>query len=185
MHQEVMMAQMTVAELLVKCLQAEGVDMVSGIIDGAHVPLVVQLDRHGVRYINVHHEEAAVHVAEGYGRITKRPAVVMGNPACGTGNMLAGVMSAHGEGHPIVAIGTTRDPRKAVPNRGGAWQAADTENMARPITKYSETVRQWQRLLEMMRALASGKPAVLHVQVDHHLNTVPPGLEQFRKVREM
>jgi acetolactate synthase-1/2/3 large subunit len=35
------------------------------------------------------------------------------------------------------------------------------------------------------RAVASGKPAVIHLQVDHHLNTVPPGLEQFQKVREM
>jgi acetolactate synthase-1/2/3 large subunit len=143
---------MTVAELLVKCLEAEGIEMVAGIIDGAHVPLIVQLDRSGIRYINVHHEEAAVHIAEGYSRITRKPGVVIGNPACGTGNMLAGVMSAHGEGHPIVAIGTTRNPIKAVPDRGGAWQAADTESMARPITKYSETVRQWERLPEMVRA---------------------------------
>ena len=80
------------------------------------------------------------------------PGVVLGNPACGTGNMLAGVVSAHGEGHPIVAIGTTRARLKTDPNRGGAWQAADTENMARPITKYAATVRQWERLPEMMRA---------------------------------
>jgi acetolactate synthase-1/2/3 large subunit len=163
------MAQMTVAELLVHCLEAEGVDMVAGIIDGAHVPLIVQLDRRGIRYVNTHHEEAAVHIAEGYARITRRPGVVIGNPACGTGNMLAGVMSAHGEGHPIVAIGTTRNPIKAVPNRGGAWQAADTESMARPIAKYSETVRQWQRLPEMMRAAfraaATGRPGPAFLQI--------------------
>jgi len=163
------MAEMTVAELLVRCLEAEGVNMVAGIIDGAHVPLIVQLDRHGIRYINTHHEEAAVHIAEGYARITRRPAVVIGNPACGTGNMLAGVMSAHGEGHPIVAIGTTRNPVKAVPNRGGAWQAADTESMARPITKYSETVRQWQRLPEMVRAAfraaATARPGPAFLQI--------------------
>jgi acetolactate synthase-1/2/3 large subunit len=135
------MGQMTVSQLLVQCLEAEGIDMVSGIIDGAHVPLIVELDRHGIRYINVRHEEAAVHVAEGYARMTRKPGVVIGNPACGTGNMLAGVMSAHGEGHPIVAIGTTRNPIKAVPNRGGAWQSADTENMARPITKYRAAPR--------------------------------------------
>jgi len=163
------MGQMTVSQLLVQCLEAEGIDMVSGIIDGAHVPLIVQLDRHGIRYINVHHEEAAVHVAEGYARMTRKPGVVIGNPACGTGNMLAGVMSAHGEGHPIVAIGTTRNPIRAVPNRGGAWQSADTENMARPITKYSETVRQWERLPEMVRAAfraaTTGRPGPAFLQI--------------------
>jgi acetolactate synthase-1/2/3 large subunit len=163
------MGQMTVSQLLVQCLEAEGIDMVSGIIDGAHVPLIVELDRHGIRYINVRHEEAAVHVAEGYARMTRKPGVVIGNPACGTGNMLAGVMSAHGEGHPIVAIGTTRNPIKAVPNRGGAWQSADTENMARPITKYSETVRQWERLPEMFRAAfraaTTGRPGPAYLQI--------------------
>jgi acetolactate synthase-1/2/3 large subunit len=146
------MAKITVGELLVRCLQAEGVEMMSGIIDGAHIPIVAHTAKYGVRYVNTHHEEAAVHVAEGYARIARKPGVVIGNPACGTGNMLAGVVSAAGEGHPIVALGTLRTRLKADPNRGGAWQAADTEGMARPITKYSATMRQWERLPEMLRA---------------------------------
>ncbi len=146
------MAQITVGELLVRCLQAEGVELMTGIIDGAHVPMVAPLPAYGIRYINARHEEAAVHIAEGYARIARKPGVVIGNPACGTGNMLAGVVSAHGEGHPLVAIGTTRSRLKTDPNRGGAWQAADTETMARPITKYAATIRQWQRVPEMVRA---------------------------------
>ena len=146
------MGQITVGELLVRCLKAEGVEMMTGIIDGAHVPIVVPLPAYGIRYVNARHEEAATHIAEGYARVARKPGVVIGNPACGTANMLAGVVSAHGEGHPIVAIGSTRARLKTDPNRGGAWQAADTENMARPITKYAATVRQWERLPEMMRA---------------------------------
>lgn len=146
------MGAITVGELLVRCLKAEGVELMTGIIDGAHVPIVVPLPAYGIRYVNARHEEAAAHIAEGYARIARRPAVVIGNPACGTGNMLAGVVSAHGEGHPIVAIGTTRARLKTDPNRGGAWQAADTEAMARPICKYAATVRQWERLPEMLRA---------------------------------
>lgn len=146
------MARITVGELLLRCLQAEGVDMMCGIIDGAHIPIVANTATHGIRYVNTHHEEAAVHVAEGYARIARKPGVVIGNPGCGTGNMLAGVVSAYGEGHPIVALGTLRTRLKADPNRGGAWQAADTEGMARPLTKYCATARQWERLPEMMRA---------------------------------
>ena len=163
------MAEIGVGELLVRCLKAEGVEAMTGIIDGAHIPIVVHLPKYGIRYVNAHHEEAAVHIAEGYARIARKPGVVLGNPACGTGNMLAGVVSAHGEGHPIVAIATTRARIKSDPNRGGAWQSADTENMARPITKYAATVRQWERLPEMMRAAfraaTTGRPGPVYISI--------------------
>jgi acetolactate synthase-1/2/3 large subunit len=167
------MSEITVGELLVRCLKAEGIDMMSGIIDGAHIPLVVHTPAYGIRYVNARHEEAAVHIAEGYARISRKPGVVIGNPACGTGNMLAGLVSAHGEGHPIVAIATTRSRMKADPNRGGAWQAADTENMARPITKYAATVRQWERLPEMVRAAfraaMTGRPGPVYLAIPDEL----------------
>lgn len=163
------MSRITVGELLLRCLQAEGVEVMSGIIDGAHIPIVSKTSDYGIRYINAHHEEAAVHIAEGYARIARRPAVVLGNPACGTGNMLAGVVSAHGEGHPILALATLRNRLKADPNRGGAWQSADTEGMARPITKYSATVRQWERLPEMVRAafraMMTGRPGPSYLAI--------------------
>jgi acetolactate synthase-1/2/3 large subunit len=146
------MSQISVGEFLIRCLAAEGVDMMCGIIDGAHIPMVVHTAKYGIRYVNARHEEAAAHIAEAYTRIARKPAVVIGNPACGTGNMLAGLVSAHGEGHPVIAIGTTRSRIRSDPNRGGAWQAADTESMARPITKYCATIRQWERVPEMVRA---------------------------------
>ncbi len=163
------MGKILVGELLLRCLRAEGIEMMSGIIDGAHIPIVANTPEYGIRYINTHHEEAAVHVAEGYARIARKPGVVLGNPACGTGNMLAGVVSAHGEGHPIVALGALRNRLKADPNRGGAWQSADTESMARPITKYAATVRQWERLPEMaraaFRAATTGRPGPSYLAI--------------------
>lgn len=167
------MTHISVGELLVRCLKAEGIELVTGIIDGAHIPIVVHTAKYGIRYVNAHHEEAAVHVAEGYARIARRPGVVIGNPGCGTGNMLAGVVSAHAEGHSIVALGTLRPRLKTDPNRGGAWQAADTESMARPITKYAATVRQWERLPEMMRAAfraaLTGRPGPAYLAVPDEL----------------
>ncbi len=167
------MGEISVGEILVRCLKAEGLEAMTGIIDGAHIPIVVHTPKYGIRYINTRHEEAAVHVAEGYSRITRKPCVVLGNPACGTGNMLAGVVSAHGEGHPIIAIATLRSTIKADPNRGGAWQAADTESMARPITKYAATIRQWQRIPEMVRAAfraaMTGRPGPAYLAIPDEL----------------
>jgi len=167
------MGQISVGEFLVRCLAAEGVDLMCGIIDGAHIPMVVHTAKYGIRYVNTRHEEAAAHVAEAYTRISRKPAVVIGNPACGTGNMLAGLISAHGEGHPVIAIGTTRSRIRTDPNRGGAWQAADTESMARPITKYAATLRQWERAPEMVRAAfraaLSGRPGPAFLSVPDEL----------------
>lgn len=167
------MSQITVGEFLVRCLAAEGVDLMCGIIDGAHIPMVVHTAKYGIRYVNTRHEEAAAHVAEAYTRIACKPAVVIGNPACGTGNMLAGLVSAHGEGHPVIAIGTTRSRIRTDPNRGGAWQAADTESMARPITKYAATLRQWERAPEMLRAAfraaLTGRPGPAFLAVPDEL----------------
>jgi len=163
------MTTITVGELLLRCLQAEGIELMAGIIDGAHIPIVARTPDYGIRYINTHHEEAAVHVAEGYARIARRPAVALANPACGTANMLAGLVSAHAEGHPILALATLRNRLKADPNRGAAWQAADTESMARPITKYCATVRQWERVPEMtraaFRAALTGRPGPSYLAV--------------------
>jgi acetolactate synthase-1/2/3 large subunit len=163
------MAKISVGELLLRCLRAEDVAMMAGIIDGAHIPIVAHTPKYGIRYINTRHEEAAVHIAEGYARIARRVGVAMANPACGTANMLAGVVSAHGEGHPVLALGALRNRLKSDPNRGGAWQSADTENMARPITKYAATVRQWERLPEMtrsaFRAAMTGRPGPAYLAI--------------------
>jgi len=72
-----------------------------------------------------------------------------------------------------VAIGTLRSPLKSDPNRGGAWQSADTESMARPITKYAATVRMWERLPEMMRAAfraaMTGRPGPSYLAIPDDL----------------
>lgn len=66
--------------------------------------------------------------------------------------MLAGLTSAQGEGHPVVAIVCTRRASVNSPDRGGAWQATDLVDMARPITKYAGLVARIDRIPDMVRA---------------------------------
>ena len=109
------MPEITVGELLMQSLQAEGIDLIVGIIDGAHIPFVVHAERYGVRYVNAHHEEAAVHIAEGYTRLAHKPAVALGNPGPGGANLLAGLSSAYGEGHPVIGLACTPAQRGQQP----------------------------------------------------------------------
>jgi acetolactate synthase-1/2/3 large subunit len=167
------MSEITVGELLMQCLKAENVEMMFGIIDGSHIPFVVHAPRYGIRHINCRHEEAAVHLAEGYTRIAHKPSVVFGSPGPGGANMLAGLTSAHAEGHPIIAIASTRRRITTDPDRGGAWQATDLVEMAKPITKFSALVRQPERLPEMMRAAfraaMTGRPGPAFIAIPDEL----------------
>jgi acetolactate synthase-1/2/3 large subunit len=169
------MAEITVGELLIRCLKAEAVETLFGIIDGSHVPFVVHAPRYGIRHLNARHEEGAVHLAEGYARLAGKPGVVFGSPGPGAANMLAGVTSAFAEGHPLIALATTRRRIASDPDRGGAWQATDLVEMARPITKYSALVRQPERLPEMMRAAfraaLTGRPGPAFIAIPDELLT--------------
>jgi len=166
-------SEITAGELFVQCLKAENVEMMFGIIDGAHIPFVVHAEKYGIRHINCRHEEGAVHLAEGYSRITGKPSVVFGSPGPGSANMLAGLTSAYAEGHPILAIGATRRRVTTDPDRGGAWQATNLVDMARPVTKFSALVRQPERLPELMRAAfratMTGRPSPAFLAIPDEL----------------
>jgi acetolactate synthase-1/2/3 large subunit len=167
----------TVGELLVRCLALEGVDFMCGIVDGAHIPFVMHTAEHGIRYVNTHHEEAAAHIAEGYSRLTHRPCVVIGNPGPGGANMVAGLSSAHAEGHPVVALTCTRRSATTQPDRGGAWQATDLVRMARPVTKYAELITRADRVPEMVRAAfrsaTSGRPGPVLLAIPDEMLSEP------------
>ncbi|KXK10800.1 MAG: thiamine pyrophosphate protein [Chloroflexi bacterium OLB14] len=167
------MTEITVGELLARCLQAEGIEMMFGIIDGAHIPFSSRAGEYGIRHINCRHEEGAVHLAEGYTRTNGKPSVVIGSPGPGGANMLAGLSSAYAGGHPIIAIACTRRRLTTDPERGGAWQTTDLVAMAKPITKYSALVRQPERLPEMMRsafrAALTGRPGPVFIAIPDEL----------------
>lgn len=172
-------ATTTVGELLVRCLQLEGVDFMCGIVDGAHIPFVRHTAAHGIRYVNTRHEEAAAHIAEAYTRLAHRPAVVIGNPGPGGANMLAGLTSAYGEGHPVVAIACTRRAAVNSPDRGGAWQATDLVAMAQPVTKYAGLISRADRVADMVRAAfraaTTGRPGPAFLAIpDELLNEEVP-----------
>ena len=103
------MSEITVGELLAQCLQAEDIEMMFGIIDGAHIPFVVHAPRYGIRHINCRHEEGAVHLAEGYTRISRKPSVVIASPGPGGANMLAGHYQRARRRDPIIAIAGRAD----------------------------------------------------------------------------
>jgi len=145
------MAQMSGGELLLKCLKAEGVQLMFGILDGSFNPFLAKLDEYGIRLINPRHEAAAAHMAEAWARIRGEPAVVVGGIGPGAANMVSGIVTAYAEGSPLIVISGQRRRNIIHPDRGGGFQDVDLLGLFKPVTKWCASVREWQRLPELIR----------------------------------
>ena len=92
------------AELMVKCLENEGVSVVFGLPGEENIRFVQALAASRIRYVLTRHEQAASFMAEMYGRVTGRAAVVSSTLGPGAINMQLGVADATTNSTPLVAI---------------------------------------------------------------------------------
>lgn len=160
------MPRMTGADLLLRTLKREGVSHLFGLC-GDHVnPLFVAARRHGIGIVDVRHEAAAVHMADGWARVTGRPgvSVVTGGP--GHTNSLTGVATAAAAGSPVLAISGSYE----VSQQGRlAFQELDQVALMRPVTKSASLVTEAARLPEMVaaafREALAGRPGPVHLSI--------------------
>jgi acetolactate synthase-1/2/3 large subunit len=132
-------ATMTGAELLIKALVDQGVDMVFGYPGGAVLPIYDALfKQNALRHILVRHEQGAVHAAEGYARSTGKPGVVLVTSGPGATNIVTGLTDAMMDSTPLVCL-TGQVPTHLIGN--DAFQEADTMGITRPCTKHSYLVK--------------------------------------------
>ena len=93
-----------VADLLVRCLEAEGVEYVFGIPGEENIRFVDALNNSGIRYVLVRHEQGASFMAEMYGRLTGRAGVCSATLGPGAINLLLGTADATTNSTPLVAL---------------------------------------------------------------------------------
>jgi acetolactate synthase-1/2/3 large subunit len=131
--------QMTGAEMVIKSLVDQGVDIIFGYPGGAVLPIYDALfKQNALRHILVRHEQGAVHAAEGYARATGRPGVVLVTSGPGATNIVTGLTDAMMDSTPLVAL-TGQVPTHMIGN--DAFQEADTMGITRPCTKHSYLVK--------------------------------------------
>ncbi|MEN8183394.1 MAG: thiamine pyrophosphate-binding protein, partial [Myxococcota bacterium] len=92
------MPPITGGDLVARMLQAEGVEVVFGIIDGSYFGLTSSLAEHGIRLISPRHESSAAHMAGAYARLTGRIGVCIASNGPGAANILPGIAVENGEG---------------------------------------------------------------------------------------
>lgn len=94
----------TTAEVLVKCLENEGVRYIYGIPGEENLDLMEALRHSSIRFITVRHEQGAAFMADVYGRLTGRAGVCLSTLGPGATNLITGVADAYSDGAPLVAI---------------------------------------------------------------------------------
>ena len=127
------------ADILMKSLEKEGVEVVFGYPGGTVLFLYDALLEANFRHIMTRHEQAAAHAADAYARATGRVGVCLATSGPGATNLVTGIATAHIDSIPMVAL--TGQVNKDLIGRD-AFQEADTCGMTIPFAKHSFLVRE-------------------------------------------
>src|SRR5690554_6081511 len=159
--------QLTGAQMVIKALVEQGVEVIFGYPGGAVLPIYDALfQQNSIRHILVRHEQAAVHAAEGYARSTGKVGVVLVTSGPGATNAVTGLTDALMDSVPIVCL-TGQVPTHLIGN--DAFQEADTTGITRPCTKHNYLVKNMGDLARIMHeaffVARSGRPGPVVVDL--------------------
>ncbi len=158
------MAKLTGAHLFIRCLKQEGIRRVFTIVGDTILPLVDAAADEGIEFIDTRHEGAALHMADGYARITGQPAVGMVTGGPGFANAVSALPAIYTSETPVVFVAGCAE----LPEKGMAtFQEIDQVAMTAPVTKGSWLVHDRRRIPEFVatafRTAMSGRPGPVHL----------------------
>lgn len=133
--------------MILAALEKEGVEVIFGFPGGAVLPLYNQLYDASIKHLLVRHEQAAVHAADGYARVTGRPGVVFATSGPGATNLVTGIANAYMDSVPLVLI-TGQVASSFIGT--DAFQEADITGITLPVTKHNYLVKSIDDLPEIL-----------------------------------
>ena len=126
--------RMSGARALMVAMEREGVRQVFGIPGGANLPMYDEFARCDIRHILARHEQSAAHMADGFGRVSRKPGVCFATSGPGATNILTGIATAQADSAPMVAV-TGQVPVHMIGR--DAFQESDIIGMSNPVIKYA------------------------------------------------
>ena len=167
------MARLTGGHLFIRCLKQEGIEKVFTIVGDTILPLVDAAADEGIEFIDTRHEGAALHMADGYARITGRPAVGIFTGGPGFSNAISALPAIYTSESPVVFVaGCAELPEKGM----AAFQEIDQVSMAAPVTKGSWLIHDKKRIPEYVatafRTATTGRPGPVHLTLPIDLQDV-------------
>jgi acetolactate synthase-1/2/3 large subunit len=159
--------ELTGAEIVIRCLQEEGVKFVFGYPGGAVLNIYDEIFKQDkFKHVLVRHEQAAVHAADAYARATGDVGVALVTSGPGATNAVTGIATAYMDSIPMVII----SGQVPTPNIGqDAFQECDTVGITRPCVKHNFLVKDVRDLAETIKKAfyiaATGRPGPVLVDV--------------------
>jgi len=154
------------AEIVLRCVRAEGVDLVFGYPGGAIMPLYDALEGSGIRHVLTRHEQGAVFAAEGVARVTGKVGVAIATSGPGATNLVTGIADAKMDSVPLVCI--TGQVRSAMIGTD-AFQETDVFGVTLSLTKWSRLVRTIDEIPEVIAEgfywARSGRPGPVVIDI--------------------
>jgi acetolactate synthase-1/2/3 large subunit len=155
------------SDIIVRCLQAEGVKYVWGYPGGAVLYIYDALYKQDtIEHVLVRHEQAAVHAADGYARATGDVGVALVTSGPGVTNAITGIATAYMDSIPMVIL-TGQVPTPAIGL--DAFQECDTVGITRPIVKHNFLVKDVRDLAETIKKAfhiaRTGRPGPVVVDI--------------------
>ncbi len=165
---------MNTAELLVQCLENEGVEYIFGLPGEENLHILEALKNSSIQFVTCRHEQGAAFMADVYGRLTGKAGVCLSTLGPGATNLMTGVADANLDGAPLIAItGQVSTDRMHILSH----QYLDLVAMFAPITKWSKQIVQPNSTAEIVRRAfqiaQTEKPGAVHIDVPENVAAMP------------
>ena len=159
--------EITGAEIVLKSLAEQGVEVVFGYPGGAVLPIYDTLfKQNSIKHVLVRQEGGAIHAAEGYARSTGKTGVVLVTSGPGATNVVTGLTDAMMDSVPVVCI-TGQVPQHLIGS--DAFQECDTTGITRPCTKHNYLVKDVNKLSsvfhEAFTIAQNGRPGPVLIDI--------------------
>ena len=165
---------MKASDLLVKCLEAEGIEYIFGVPGEENADFMMSLENSNtIKFILTRHEQGAAFMAEIYGRLTGNPAGALGTLGPGATNLITGVADSNMDRAPMLVLtgqGSTDRLHKE------SHQIMDVVAMFRPVTKWATTILNPDTIPEItrkaVRLARTEKPGAVHIELPEDIATL-------------
>ena len=164
---------MKASDLLVKCLEEEGIEYIFGVPGEENADFMISLEQSTkIKFILTRHEQGAAFMAEIYGRLTGNPAGALGTLGPGATNLITGVADSNMDRAPMLVLtgqGSTDRLHKE------SHQIMDVVSMFKPVTKWATTILNADTIPEIVRKAVrlarTEKPGAVHIELPEDVAT--------------
>ena len=165
---------MNASELLLKCLEREGVSHIFGVAGEENLHLLEAISKSNIKYISTRHEQAASFMAATWGRLTGEPGVCLSTLGPGATNLATGAAYAFLGGMPLIMITGQKPIRERTQ---GNFQIIDVTKLFEPITKYTKQIIDADTIPEIVREAfeiaKNEKPGPVHIELPKDISNDP------------